>query len=115
MGCSILINMDFADLILHPILIEVVNDWAEALEHCDSCHCLFLDFAKAFDSVTHATFVTYTGEYWYLWFITEMVQLFSDFSLSVCCYQWEILKLASSPIRCSSGFNFGSTLLHYLH
>ena len=32
---------------------QALNDWAEALEHRDSCHCLFLDFAKTFDSVPH--------------------------------------------------------------
>ena len=33
------------------ILLEAVHDWAKALEYHDSCHCLCLDFAKAFDSV----------------------------------------------------------------
>ena len=35
------------------LLIEAVNDWAEILECRGSCHCLLLDFAKAFDSVPH--------------------------------------------------------------
>ena len=35
------------------LLLESVQDWAKALEGRDSCHCLFLDFAKAFDSVPH--------------------------------------------------------------
>ena len=35
------------------LLLESVQDWARALECRDSCHCLFLDFAKAFDSVPH--------------------------------------------------------------
>ena len=30
-----------------------VHDWAKVLECRDSCHCLCLDFAKAFDSVPH--------------------------------------------------------------
>ena len=35
------------------LLIEAVNDWAETLDCRDSCHCLLLDFAKAFYSVPH--------------------------------------------------------------
>ena len=35
------------------LLLEAVNDWAEILDHRGSCHCLLLDFAKAFDSVPH--------------------------------------------------------------
>ena len=35
------------------LLLEAVHDWAKVLECRDSCHCLYLDFAKAFDSVPH--------------------------------------------------------------
>jgi len=35
------------------LLLEAIHDWAKALECHDSIHCLFLDFAKAFDSVPH--------------------------------------------------------------
>ena len=35
------------------LLLEAVNDWAKALQCRDSCHCLLLDFAKAFDSMPH--------------------------------------------------------------
>ena len=35
------------------LLLETINDWSEVLEHRTSCHCLFLDFSKAFDSVPH--------------------------------------------------------------
>ena len=34
-------------------LLETVHDWARALECCDDCHCLYLHFAKVFDSVPH--------------------------------------------------------------
>ena len=34
-------------------LLEAAHDWARALECRDDCHCLCLDFAKAFDSVPH--------------------------------------------------------------
>ena len=30
------------------LLLEAVHDWVRALECCDDCHCLCLDFAKAF-------------------------------------------------------------------
>ena len=35
------------------LLVQVVHDWAMALDSCDSSHCLFLDFANAFDDVPH--------------------------------------------------------------
>ena len=35
------------------LFLEAVNDWAETLDCRGSCHCLLLDFAKAFDSVPH--------------------------------------------------------------
>ena len=35
------------------LLLETVNDWAKVLQCRDSCHCLLLDYAKAFDSVPH--------------------------------------------------------------
>ena len=35
------------------LLSEAVHDWALALEHRSSVHSLFLDLAKAFDSVPH--------------------------------------------------------------
>ena len=35
------------------LLLEAVNDWANTLENRNSAHCVFLDLAKAFDSVSH--------------------------------------------------------------
>ena len=35
------------------LLSEAVHDWALALEQRNSVHSLFLDLAKAFDSVPH--------------------------------------------------------------
>ena len=35
------------------LLLTVVHDWALSLEHRSTTHCVFLDFAKAFDSVPH--------------------------------------------------------------
>ena len=36
------------------LLLQAVYDWAGSLNHRNSTHCLFLDLAKAFDSVSHA-------------------------------------------------------------
>ena len=36
------------------LLLQAVHDWAGSLNRCNSTHCLFLDLAKAFDSVSHA-------------------------------------------------------------
>ena len=35
------------------LLLTVVHDWALSLEHRSTTHFVFLDFAKAFDSVPH--------------------------------------------------------------
>ena len=35
------------------LLVRVIHDWAKALDSCTSFRCLFLDFAKAFDSIPH--------------------------------------------------------------
>ena len=35
------------------LLLSAVHDWCKCLEDQSSVHCLFLDFAKAFDSVPH--------------------------------------------------------------
>ena len=35
------------------LLLSVVHDWADTLNHRLSTHCIFIDFAKAFDSVPH--------------------------------------------------------------
>ena len=34
------------------VLLEATNDWAYTLELCQSCHCLFLDFSKVFDTAS---------------------------------------------------------------
>ena len=33
------------------LLLTVIHNWALCLERCGTVHCLFLDYAKAFDSV----------------------------------------------------------------
>ena len=35
------------------LLLQAVHDWARSLDRRNSTHCLFLDLAKAFDSVSH--------------------------------------------------------------
>ena len=36
------------------LLLSAVHDWAKSLNDHLSTHCVFIDFAKAFDSVSHA-------------------------------------------------------------
>jgi len=36
------------------LLLEATHDWARTLELRQSCHRLFLDFSKAFDTVPHS-------------------------------------------------------------
>ena len=35
------------------LLVTAIHDWAEALNSHLSTHCVFVDFAKVFDSVPH--------------------------------------------------------------
>jgi len=35
------------------ILLQAIHDWARSLDHRNSIHCLFLNLAKAFDSISH--------------------------------------------------------------
>ena len=35
------------------LLLQALDDWTLSLERRESVHCLFLDYAKAFDSVPH--------------------------------------------------------------
>ena len=36
------------------LCLEATHDWAMSLEATKSCHCLFLDFTKAFDTIPHS-------------------------------------------------------------
>ena len=36
------------------LLLEATYDWTCTLELRQSCHCLFLDFSKVFDTVPHS-------------------------------------------------------------
>ena len=36
-----------------PLLLSVIHDWSSCLDRRSTTHCVFLDFAKAFDSVPH--------------------------------------------------------------
>ena len=37
------------------LLLTVIHKWAPSLEHQSTAHCIFLDYAKAFDFVPHAS------------------------------------------------------------
>jgi len=49
------------------LLLEAVHDWAKSLEHPNSTHCIFLDLAKAFDSVSHPRLLFKIGGSWNNW------------------------------------------------
>ena len=64
------------------LLLTVIHNWALCLEHRSTVHCLFLDYAKAFDSVPHerlliklnAIGVTGTLQKWLRGFLTNRLQ-----------------------------------------
>ena len=64
------------------LLLNAVNDWALNLEHRRTSHCLFLDFAKAFDTVPHERLllkleaIGFTGKLlnWFRGFLTTCSQ-----------------------------------------
>ena len=98
------------------LLLEVVNDWAEALEDQSSCHCLFLDFAKAFDSVPHQhlqlklesigiTVVCYDG--YSAGFLTSQ---FQQIIVNGKSSNW-LPVLSGVPQR----IHFGSSFIHSVH
>ena len=65
------------------LLVQVVHDWAKALDSRKSSHCLFLDFAKAFDSVPHhAASFAKIRVFRDLWQSIALVSLLSHRSLS---------------------------------
>ena len=45
--------MDFNQIILPFLLLTVIHKWALSLEHWSTTHCIFLDYAKMFDSFPH--------------------------------------------------------------
>ena len=54
MGYNLFISHKACSLVLDvSLLSEAVHDWTFALEQRNSVHSLFLDLAKAFDSVPH--------------------------------------------------------------
>lgn len=65
------------------LLLEAVNDWAETLNCHGSCHCLLLDFAKAFDSVPHQHLLLKLES---IGITVAMDQSFSNFTLSESYY-----------------------------
>ena len=64
------------------LLLSAVHDWALNLEHRHTSHCLFLDFAKAFDTVPHERLllklnaIGFTGKLlnWFRGFLTTRYQ-----------------------------------------
>ena len=64
------------------LLLTAVHNWATSLEKCHSVHCVFLDLAKAFDSVPHSQLLLKLGNLgiqgnllsWLKYFLTRRFQ-----------------------------------------
>ena len=77
-----IVNMDFVHIVHHSLSLTVIHNWALCLERRSTVHCLFLDYAKAFDSVPqeclliklNAIGVTGTLQKWLRDFLTNRLQ-----------------------------------------
>jgi len=97
------------------LLLEAVHDWVKALECHDSIHCLFLDFAKKFDSAPHHRLLLKLQS---LGVSGDLLDLTKCFLTTRS--QWVVVNGQYSdwlPVasRSSSRFHFGPTFVYFIY
>ena len=68
------------------LLLQAVDDWSLCLEHRGTMHCLFLDFAKAFDSVPHERLLLKLNALGVNGNLLNWIRSFFDKQTSACSY-----------------------------
>jgi hypothetical protein len=89
-------------------LLEILHDWALALDNKDNIDCIFIDFKKAFDSISHAKLLHKLNSFGFSTLTTKWISSF----LSGRTQQIKIGSSGSlsSSLPCTSGVPQGSVL-----
>ena len=85
------------------LLLSAINDWASNLNNHLCTHCIFIDFAKAFDSVPHQCLLLKLKAYGVG---ISMLKRFSSFLttrqqcvvINGCASDWSIVLSGVSPV-----------------
>ena len=86
------------------LLLNAVNDWALNLER-HTVHCLFLDFAKAFDTVPHELLLLKLKTIGFTGKLLNWVSTIFNILLSACGCKRLPFQLAHCEVWCTPGFS----------
>ena len=90
------------------VLLEIISDWTSALNNKDNIDCIFIDFKKAFDSISHSKLLHKLNSYGLPLLVTKWIKSF----LTGRTQQVKIgnSDTLSSSLPCTSGIPQGSVL-----
>ena len=89
-------------------MLETISDWTSALNNKDNIDCIFIDFKKAFDSISHSKLLHKLNSYGLPLLVTKWIKSF----LTGRTQQVKIgnSDTLSSSLPCTSGIPQGSVL-----